>query len=481
MKVFDRLSRLITWPKAKDKHLSEGKIAHDNRPGSVTQRREKELIAGSPRTAEQQQHFAESLQQVPANSTGLPDTLKAGLENLSGLDLSPVKVHYNSSQPAQYKALAYAHGTDIHLAPGQQKHLPHEGWHVVQQLQQKVKPTHQLENGQYLNNQTHLEREADEMGARAAAGGTSSLQNVSQESQKTATAPDSNVAQMKFKVSVVAPESNDVRELSDEEITAIKSKLANNAAALAVFEIELATKSFIIIPNEGSDDANVDRVIEFCLQEAAQQGGSGSESRWSESQSWKGGLDRKKKKGIDGTGIQPTLVEEERKRGHRGGRRHAKAEKRMTEAVGQEETEEKNAHIGHMIGHKLGGVDAAVNKAVTTELQERWQKVVESSVASALREGTLRPEQVRLKVTAYNMPGSKDVAKALRIKVLLLDGAEGFVKMIDVTTTHECSVEPDASEQKRIRKVLDDWGQGKGNVYNWLRIHNGFLVKDEAS
>ncbi|HAP61901.1 MAG TPA: hypothetical protein DCR93_21180, partial [Cytophagales bacterium] len=32
-------------------------------------------------------------------------------------------------------------GTDIHLAPGQQKHLPHEAWHVVQQKQGRVKPT----------------------------------------------------------------------------------------------------------------------------------------------------------------------------------------------------------------------------------------------------------------------------------------------------------------------------------------------------
>lgn len=479
MKVFDRLSRLITWPKAKDKHLSEGKAAHDNRPDSVTQRKEKELIAGSPRTAAQHHRFAESLEQP--NNTGLPETLKAGLENLSGLDLSPVRVHYNSSQPAQYKALAYAQGTDIHLAPGQQKHLPHEGWHVVQQLQKKVKPTHQLENGQHVNDQTHLEREADEMGARAAMGGASALQHASQANQKPAVASGNKVAQMKFKVSVVAAQSNDMRELSDEEIATIKSKLADNAAALAVFEIELATKSFIIIPNEGSDDANVARVIKFCIEEAAQQRGSGEGSKWDESQSWKETLDRKKKKGIDSMGIQPTLVDEPRKRGHRGGRRHATAEKRMTEAVGEKETDEKKSNMGHLIGHKLGGVDAAVNKAVTTALQEKWQKVVESSVANALREGTLRPEQVRLKVTAYTLPGSKDVAKALRIKVLLLDGAEGFVKMIDVTTTHECTIEPDASNRRAVQKVLEDWGQGKGNVYNWLRIHNGFPVKDEAN
>ncbi len=58
--------------------------------------------------------------------TGLPNSLKAGVENLSGLSLDGVKVHYNSARPAQLSALAYAQGTDIHVAPGQEKHLPHD-------------------------------------------------------------------------------------------------------------------------------------------------------------------------------------------------------------------------------------------------------------------------------------------------------------------------------------------------------------------
>ncbi|NBP70967.1 MAG: DUF4157 domain-containing protein, partial [Cytophagia bacterium] len=69
--------------------------------------------------------------QRKANKTGMPDNLKSGIENLSGIDLSDVKVHYNSSQPAQLNAHAYAQGNQIHVAPGQEKHLPHEAWHVV--------------------------------------------------------------------------------------------------------------------------------------------------------------------------------------------------------------------------------------------------------------------------------------------------------------------------------------------------------------
>src|SRR5262245_52567316 len=69
------------------------------------------------------------------NNTGLPGSLKSGVENLSGFSMNDVKVHYNSSKPAQLQAHAFAQGTQIHLGPGQEKHLPHEAWHVVQQKQ----------------------------------------------------------------------------------------------------------------------------------------------------------------------------------------------------------------------------------------------------------------------------------------------------------------------------------------------------------
>ena len=112
---------------------------------------------------------AEPAQRVEApspNRTGLPDQLKSGIENLSGQSFDNVKVHYNSQKPAQLNALAYAQGSDIHIAPGQEKHLPHEAWHVVQQQQGRVKPTTQAK-GVAVNDEPGLEREADVMGARA--------------------------------------------------------------------------------------------------------------------------------------------------------------------------------------------------------------------------------------------------------------------------------------------------------------------------
>jgi len=100
------------------------------------------------------------------NRTGMPDQLKAGVESLSGVDLSDVQVHRNSNKPARLNALAYAQGSDIHLGPGQDQHLPHEAWHVAQQRQGRVKPTMQMA-GEQINNDVGLEKEADVMGEKA--------------------------------------------------------------------------------------------------------------------------------------------------------------------------------------------------------------------------------------------------------------------------------------------------------------------------
>jgi Domain of unknown function (DUF4157) len=78
------------------------------------------------------------------NRTGLPDRLKVGIEALSALSMDDVRVHYNSPEPSRLQAHAYARGTDIYLAPGQERHLPHEAWHVVQQAQGRVRQTSQV-------------------------------------------------------------------------------------------------------------------------------------------------------------------------------------------------------------------------------------------------------------------------------------------------------------------------------------------------
>lgn len=116
--------------------------------------------------AEGVQMKSDTVCQQKPNNTGLPDNLKAGVESLSGFSMDDVKVHYNSSQPATVQALAYTQGTDIHVAPGQERHLPHEAWHVAQQLAGRVEPTTEV-GGMPVNDNIDLEHEVDVMGARA--------------------------------------------------------------------------------------------------------------------------------------------------------------------------------------------------------------------------------------------------------------------------------------------------------------------------
>ena len=132
------------------------------------------------------------------NNTGLPDKLKAGIENMSGQSLDDVKVHFNSAKPAQFQAHAYAQGTDIHLGAGQEKHLPHEAWHVAQQKQGRVQPTSQLKGNVNVNDDAGLEKEADVMGAKAASfGGADKPQDEVRESESlVSTAVNSGTMQL---------------------------------------------------------------------------------------------------------------------------------------------------------------------------------------------------------------------------------------------------------------------------------------------
>ena len=147
----------------------------DQRSESITQRKLQTLADKSERVSQlkglrqiaNQSANAPSGQSPAVNQTGMPDQLKSGIEGLSGYSMNDVKVHYNSQEPAKFNAHAFAQGTNIHLAPGQEKHLPHEAWHVVQQKQGRVWPTTQLKGKVSINDDSALENEADRMGARA--------------------------------------------------------------------------------------------------------------------------------------------------------------------------------------------------------------------------------------------------------------------------------------------------------------------------
>jgi hypothetical protein len=115
---------------------------------------------------------------APARGGGkpLPQHVRAKMEASLGADFSAVQI-YEGPEAEAAGALAYTRGTDIFFAPGQydpesergQELLGHELAHVVQQAQGRVQATHQAK-GLAVNDDAGLEREADELGARAARG-----------------------------------------------------------------------------------------------------------------------------------------------------------------------------------------------------------------------------------------------------------------------------------------------------------------------
>ena len=150
-----------------------------------------------------------SLQQkANKNNTGLPDNLKFGVESLSGMSMDDVKVHYNSSSPDKLNASAYAEGSNIYVGKGQEKHIAHEAWHVVQQKQNRVSSNFN-HNGVAINNSENLENEATMMGDKAKSLNSSINSNTPQSLNQTASA-NTPVPQLMFG-------SKEVKKYSDKE------------------------------------------------------------------------------------------------------------------------------------------------------------------------------------------------------------------------------------------------------------------------
>ncbi|MBC3872673.1 eCIS core domain-containing protein [Undibacterium flavidum] len=179
---------------------------------------EEEPVQAKRETAQLEEKFR-------PNNTGLPNQLKSGIESLSGMSMDHVKVHYNSSQPAQLNAHAFAQGNEIHVAPGQEQHLPHEAWHVVQQAQGRVKPTMQMKAGVPINDDVGLEHEADVMGAKAVSMATPVAQSVAMAMS------GGNILQRR--------EAIDNRQLQIDELQNAFDGIADNGQMASQEEIEL--------------------------------------------------------------------------------------------------------------------------------------------------------------------------------------------------------------------------------------------------
>ncbi|HEX8114063.1 MAG TPA: DUF4157 domain-containing protein [Kofleriaceae bacterium] len=134
------------------------------------------LRVAGPIQAAGLENSPEAAAHLPAHGDGakLPEDVRRKMEAVFGVDFSSVRIHEGAYVEA-VGALAYTQGTHIHFAPGQyqptsqrgQELLGHELAHVVQQSQARVRTTIHA-GGVEINDDASLEREADEMGARAA-------------------------------------------------------------------------------------------------------------------------------------------------------------------------------------------------------------------------------------------------------------------------------------------------------------------------
>lgn len=204
---------------------------------------------------------------------GLPGRLRTGLEKLSGVDLGGVRVHYGSPKPAQLQALAYAQGNDIHLAPGQEQHLPHEAWHVVQQKRGRVRPTLRLGSVE-INDDPALEKEASDMGDRAAAMKAEAVALVSDHGPE----PQAGVVQGKFKIIG----GNTYEEEKDVKISSLKKYNLNVRKGVSKAEVIARIKAWAKAGEDKGEYSWKDLIAAVAAELAAEKAPAAQESSESE-------------------------------------------------------------------------------------------------------------------------------------------------------------------------------------------------------
>jgi hypothetical protein len=233
------------------KSQSKGAYLQDNRSGQgVFQKMP--VVANKP--------SADKILQKKQKQNGLPDQLKSGVEQLSGYSMDDVKVHYNSDKPAQMQAHAFAQGNEIHIASGQEKHLAHEAWHVVQQKQGRVRPTMQLKDATSINDDPQLEKEADIMGAKSLQRSSSSKNN------ELLPIPVLPRIVQKF-----ADQENDIRRSRASQDSGEDMQLDHAISQNAIKEFYKVFEKILSLPNAIKPPEFV-RFRELCRQKFGEQG-----------------------------------------------------------------------------------------------------------------------------------------------------------------------------------------------------------------
>ncbi|MBV7534724.1 DUF4157 domain-containing protein [Duganella sp. sic0402] len=343
------------------------------------------------------------------NNTGLPDQLKSGIESLSGQNMDHVRVHYNSTKPAQLQAHAYAQGSEIHLAPGQEQHLPHEAWHVVQQRQGRVKATAQAKDIA-INDDAQLEKEADVMGEQA-------LQKApiqhKQHTQTSSSQSSNAVAQGRFY----------------EKTPGGAFVWWNRPIALAG-----GAKSWrsFIDPATGTQQQHNGYGVWFQFN--------------------KGGTDRQKVKGTRAAnGNTPGLTLGDQthplapmawtgSRNWPATMKGVNSALNLRGAVPGAALSPGNTAWGHQVAMQWGGPAAQWNAASATNdgganqnAQEQYQTEVENAVNRVAALPGRNLDDFRIKHTAYMYSGTH-VAKYMRIKIYWRNAAGNHIKLVDQVT-----------------------------------------------
>lgn len=251
----------------------------DKSPEALEAQRLQNMVDSSEESTnlQQWQTNIDQKQSQEKNKTGLPNELKAAIEAASGLSLDDVQVHYNSNKPEKIGAHAYAAYPNIYVAPGQEKYLAEEAWHIVQQLEGQVKGTTQ-KDGKDINTDKDLEKEAKKAGALAQQQ-TEPIQQEQELTKKTIQGGVAQLASLGDYIDIDKPE-HDPGKLSDDVIRATDEYISwstnySNYVVLNRYtldEVLLACRLAIREMREARASMDVSNLGEEYLQKARKQG-----------------------------------------------------------------------------------------------------------------------------------------------------------------------------------------------------------------
>ena len=161
-----------------------------------------------------------------------------------GTDFSGVKVHTDSNKATEMGALAYTQGEELHFAPGQynpasqsgKELIGHELSHVKQQREGRVQANTSIK-GQAVNNNAGLEKEADDLGKKAAnfsGGPVAQAKNDKKASKATAQAKVIQQANNPITMVINYIQGEMIRNFASTEVAEIKANLRNSIIFAAV-------------------------------------------------------------------------------------------------------------------------------------------------------------------------------------------------------------------------------------------------------